>query len=885
MYMEKMLEQAGLLEIHTKIQQNQRLSYEDGLQLYRCPDILAVGYLADIVRNRKNGNDTFFIYNQHINYSNICTPYDAACIIYTSGSTGEPKGIVMENRSIVNLVYSFIRSYKPGPGDNILPLTSIASASFVGEILPMITSGGGIVLADKVHFLDMKKLTQLMTDFHITILSTVPSMIARLNNGQWNPGQLRLLLSGGETLSAGDIDRLRESITIVNGYGLTEGTICSTFIIINKEDEKLDKNPVISVGKPIINTQIYILDQQKNPVPIGVTGELYIGGDGITRGYLNNPEMTAEKFIQPFNYANKSRSAQESHFPSSSTHPLTYSTLFRTGDTTGAIIELENAAALDSTYDPRVWFSISRMYEMQQQYSAAARALDSYLRLASLDVNREERLNRHVEDLEFRQDLVDNPVPFAPIPVPGTINTEYHEALPAVTIDGMTMIFTRRIGGFEDIYIAGWDSIGNQWIGALPMKAINTAQNEGAHTISANGRVLVFTSCNRKDGVGSCDLYLTFKRSDGNWSEVRNLRSINSRGWDGQPALTADGRGLYFSSDRPGGKGNRDIWFTRITGSGWTEPENLGPVINTAQNESSPFVHRDDRTMYFMSDGHPGMGDYDLFISKRDTGEWTKPTNLGFPINTPGREGALTVHPNGLTAYYTRESDDFGTMDIYQFELPEDAVPDPVSYLDVVVTDAADGRPVVAVAWVYALTDTTRRDRYVADGGGRVSAGLPHGRKYGMHITAPGYLFFSTQFDLDRTEPYQRISIEVGLQPIIQDGQESSPVILRNVEFESGSADLLESSVSELKLLLQLLRSDSEVHMEIRGHTDNVGDPQSNLTLSKQRAESVYNWLIEAGVDPERLTYEGFGEMMPIDSNDTEEGRQRNRRTEFKLLR
>jgi len=266
------------------------------------------------------------------NYSNICTPYDAACIIYTSGSTGEPKGIVMENRSIVNLVYSFIRSYKPGPGDNILPLTSIASASFVGEILPMITSGGGIVLADKVHFLDMKKLTQLMTDFHITILSTVPSMIARLNNGQWNPGQLRLLLSGGETLSAGDIDRLRESITIVNGYGLTEGTICSTFIIINKEDEKSDKNPVISVGKPIINTQIYILVQQKNPVPIGVTGELYIGGDGITRGYLNNPEMTAERFIQPFNYANKSRSAQKSHFPSSSTHPLTYSTLFRTGD-------------------------------------------------------------------------------------------------------------------------------------------------------------------------------------------------------------------------------------------------------------------------------------------------------------------------------------------------------------------------------------------------------------------------------------------------------------------------------------------------------------------------------------------------------------------------
>jgi outer membrane protein OmpA-like peptidoglycan-associated protein len=449
----------------------------------------------------------------------------------------------------------------------------------------------------------------------------------------------------------------------------------------------------------------------------------------------------------------------------------------------------------------------------------------------------------------------------------------------------MTMIFTRRIGGFEDLYVAGWDSIGKQWIGALPIQAINTAQNEGAHTISANGRVLVFTSCNRRDGVGSCDLYLTFKRSDGNWSEVRNLRSINSRGWDGQPALTADGRGLYFSSDRAGGEGNRDIWFTRITDSGWTEPENLGPIINTPQNESSPFVHRDDRTLYFMSDGHPGMGDYDLFVSRKETGEWTMPKNLGYPINTPGREGALTVHPNGLTAYYTKESGDLGTMDIYQFELPEDAVPDPVSYLDVIVKDATNGQPVVAVAWIYALTDTTRRDRYVSDGGGRISAGLPHGRKYGMHITAPGYLFFSTQFDLDRTEPYKRISIEVGIQPVVQAGQESSPVVLRNVEFESGSAELLESSASELRLLLELLRSDPEVRMEIRGHTDNIGDPQSNLTLSKQRAESVYNWLIEAGVDPQRLTYEGFGETMPLDSNETAEGRQRNRRTEFKLLR
>jgi amino acid adenylation domain-containing protein len=237
---------------------------------------------------------------------NNCKPGNAACIIYTSGSTGEPKGILIDNKNIVNLVYSFIQSYEPGPDDNILPLTSIASASFVGEILPIVTSGGGIVLADKVHFLDMKKLMELLAFYRVTILSTVPSMIARINSGQWKPGKLRLLLSGGEALSAGDIDHLHESITIVNGYGLTEATICSTYIIVNEHPLDFSTNPVISVGKPIINTQVYILDQHRNPVPIGVPGEIYIGGDGLSRGYLNNPELTAEKFLSFFYRSDKS---------------------------------------------------------------------------------------------------------------------------------------------------------------------------------------------------------------------------------------------------------------------------------------------------------------------------------------------------------------------------------------------------------------------------------------------------------------------------------------------------------------------------------------------------------------------------------------------------
>lgn len=228
---------------------------------------------------------------------NGCKVGNAACVIYTSGSTGDPKGILIENRNIVNLVYSFIRSYNPGSGDRILPLTSIASASFVGEILPMLTSGGAIFLADRVSILDIKKLKSLISDQHITILSTVPSMIARLNSDGWRPGGLRLLLSGGEALSAGDIDHLIETVTIVNGYGLTEATVCSTYLIVNEIGLDFSTLPIIPVGKPIINTQVYILDKYYNIMPIGVPGEMYIGGDGISRGYLNNPELTFEKFI------------------------------------------------------------------------------------------------------------------------------------------------------------------------------------------------------------------------------------------------------------------------------------------------------------------------------------------------------------------------------------------------------------------------------------------------------------------------------------------------------------------------------------------------------------------------------------------------------------
>ncbi len=223
----------------------------------------------------------------------------AACIIYTSGSTGQPKGVLLENRGIVNLIDSFIRSYAPTTSDRILPLTSVGSASFVGEIFPLLCVGGTLVLARAEHFLDLERLFALIIGQRVSIISAVPTVIAGLNEKRADLTSLRWLLSGGESLDIKDVDELLKSVSIVNSYGLTETSVCSMFY-------QLDNKPSgakigVPIGTPIINTQVYVLDPQLNCLPIGCAGELYIAGAGLARGYLGNSRLTAELFIpNPF---------------------------------------------------------------------------------------------------------------------------------------------------------------------------------------------------------------------------------------------------------------------------------------------------------------------------------------------------------------------------------------------------------------------------------------------------------------------------------------------------------------------------------------------------------------------------------------------------------
>lgn len=278
---------------------------------------------------------------------------------------------------------------------------------------------------------------------------------------------------------------------------------------------------------------------------------------------------------------------------------------------------------------------------------------------------------KRLETIDFRLYSRSHPAPFEPENLGPGVNTNADEYLPALTVDGRTMVFTRRIVD-EDFYQSQLTASGWSQAVRLP-EPINTPDNEGAQCLSQEGRVLFFTACGREDGAGRCDLYMCVRKGD-KWSKPRNLGSpVNTGAWESQPSFSVDGRTLYFVSDRKGGYGGLDIWSTTFTGRGWSAPVNLGPNINTEGDEMSPFIHFDDRTLYFASNGHVGMGGQDLFVARRAAdSSWEAPVNLGYPINTEGDETNLIVDADGRTAYFSSDrAGGYGRQDLYRFDLPE----------------------------------------------------------------------------------------------------------------------------------------------------------------------------------------------------------------------
>ena len=485
--------------------------------------------------------------------------------------------------------------------------------------------------------------------------------------------------------------------------------------------------------------------------------------------------------------------------------------------------------------------------------------------------------------LKKAAEMADSSYVFAPKNMGKTINSVALEYFPSLTIDGKTLIYTRRQNNDEDFYES--QLVDGRWTEAKPVSGkINTNLNEGAQNISQDGNWLIYTGCNYPEGQGSCDLYIAYKTKQGTWSEPANLGPIvNTDYWESSPSLSPDKKDLYFASSQPGGFGGKDIWVTRRLPSGkWSRAENLGSSVNTSGDEGCPFIHADNETLYFNSTGHEGYGLTDLFLAKKQAdGKWNKPVNLGYPINSIDDEGSLIVSADGENAIYASDgADTYGGLDLYEFSLPKAVRANKTLWVSGKVFDINTklGLPSSVV-----LTDINTRNvisSIQTDEEGNYLVTLPVGKTYGFTVNRKGYLFYSDNFKIEASDKEEATVINIPLKPL----QAGASVILKNIFFDSNEATLKDESITELDNLIALLKENKSLKILIKGYTDNVGQPQNNLTLSNKRAKAVVDYLIEKNIEKVRLSFKGFGETQPMADNTTDEGRAQNRRTELEII-
>lgn len=547
-----------------------------------------------------------------------------------------------------------------------------------------------------------------------------------------------------------------------------------------------------------------------------------------------------------------------------------------------AIYEYKKVLGLNPEFNRAVYIKMGESEVTQGMYAEGQQHLEKYLTYPNLSNQNIFLAQKLIADCKFSIQAKLHPVPFKPVNMGPEINTASDEYLPVGTADESTLIFTRKTDNNEDFYKS--DKVSSKWQTATYLSdKINTpTYNEGAQSISQDGKYLFFTGCNRPDGLGRCDIYITQKRGN-DWAKPFDLSTpVNTTGWEAQPSISSDGRTLYFVSNRKGGYGGYDLWKSTLSDKGWGDPENMGPSINTSFDEQSPFIHPDDSTFYFCSNGWPGLGGKDLFVSRLGKdGKWQKPENLGYPINTSGDENGLTLTANGDYAFFSSNNlNGFGGYDIYKFELPVGSRPHRVTYVKGIVRDAKTKQPLESAVEIIDLQKNFAvYQDYSSREQGDFLATLTSGKNYGLNISRAGYLFYSENFSLMGQENSAAFNIQVLLEPI----EVGNKVILQNIFFDTNKFDLKPESIAELQKLIEFLGVNPTVHIEISGHTDNVGNDQLNQTLSENRAKSVYQYLLSNSISPGRLSYKGYGKTQPVAPNTTDEGRQKNRRTEFMI--
>lgn len=518
-------------------------------------------------------------------------------------------------------------------------------------------------------------------------------------------------------------------------------------------------------------------------------------------------------------------------------------------------------------------------------YKAVAGYAEQYLQNEMMNKQRIDQVKLWKACAEFSMQNMKNEIAFNTRKLSDTVNAFTQQYFPVLTADEQQIIFTRRMGLTdefdEDMVISTKDRDGHWTTPQSISPNINTRYNEGTCTISADGRQLIFTSCVGMNG--RCDLFESRKTGD-TWSKPRNLGAeVNSAAWESQPTLSADGRVLYFVSDRRGGLGKADIYVSvQNTPGVWTRARNLGPAINTPYDERSPFIHANGRTLFFASDGRPGFGGFDIFWSDYADSTWSKPANFGYPINNHEEQYSLVITADGDRGYYSHEElGNEGHSKIYEFDVPEQyRVRYRSNAVKGIVRDRLTKQPLKADIELYELAKNELVSVVSSDSlTGNYLIVLTQGADYALYVNSAGYLFKSLNFNYEEST-VEPLIIDVDLDK----ASTGATVVLNNIFFDTDKFDLRDKSITELDKISRFLNENPKINVEISGHTDDQGAVAYNQQLSQRRAKAVADYLVQRGVQASRLKEVGYGSKKPIRPNDSEANRQVNRRIEFQII-
>lgn len=592
----------------------------------------------------------------------------------------------------------------------------------------------------------------------------------------------------------------------------------------------------------------------------------------------------------------------------------------------------KKAYELKPTITKDIHYKLGKGYQLNYEFDKAKKEFEIHrMKLEVSETSKLIELDKLVEECNKAKELMKKPIRVWIDNVGNNINSKYPEYGPLITADESMMIFTSRrpsenskelIGGKynEDVFISKKDKSGN-WTQAVSISNnINTKEHDATGGLSNDGKTL-FLYNSKNGGDLSQSLYV-----NGEWSKPRNLgKKINGdQSWDTGASLSYDGKELYFVSNREGTRGKRDIWVSKWNEKRgeWGDAENVGENVNTPYDEIGIFMHPNGKTMYFSSNGHVGMGGFDIFYSQKDeNGIWGKPKNIGYPVNTPDNDLHFVMAASGKRGYYSSYKPNRGD-DIFMISFlgkPKEPlmsgednllanivapieekmiqaeveleVANNLAILKGVVLDEETKKPVASTLELVDNNAQKTISNFSSDGkNGNFLISLPAGKNYGISVNAEGYLFHSENFEIPESAGYTEVKKTIYLKKI----KIGKSIVLRNIFFDLDRSSIKPISKLELDKLAELLTENKTLRIEISGHTDTQGSESYNQKLSQNRAKAVVDYLVKAGFNNSRFEHKGYGEEKPIISDDEisklstkterKEAHAVNRRTEFKIL-